>query len=124
MSGLKDPTGALWTVRFESEGSGNMSWYYTATYPTLGKANVGRIYAEALKNVPKLNKRSKGGWADLARAIGMENKRPATINRNRRCMSNGVSQIVWEHAMRGNHPKDEAQQAKLFELAGYPWSDE
>lgn len=114
---IKDPTGGLFTAKFP-----NGARYY---YRTMQKANVGRMYAAALANVPKLNKRSKSGWADLARAVGMEQPRLTKkgTRRSKGSMSAGVSNVIFSMATRyGTLPTDPEKRNKLLELAGPPWS--
>lgn len=114
---MSDPTGGMFTAQIANRGY---------PYPTLPKANIGRIYGAALENVPKVNKRSKSGWADLARATGIEQPRLtiAGTKRSTSSMSSGISNRIFSMAMRGVLPKDKEQRDKLLNLAGEPWSSE
>jgi hypothetical protein len=114
-----DPTESFFTAVFP-----NGSRYF---YKTMQQANIGRLWAAALVNVPKLNKRSKSGWADLARAVdmGQPKLRQDGNKRSRSSMSSGVSNIIFVMATRsGKLPSDPKKRNKLLELAGEPWSSD
>lgn len=115
---IKDPTGGLFTAIFEFYPDCQNSWFYN----TMQKANIGRIYAAALKNVPRTNKRSKNGWADLARATGIINPKAGKLSKS--SFANGISSVIFGMAQRGTLPKDPEQRRKLVQLAGSPWSSD
>jgi hypothetical protein len=103
--------------------SGAFTAWGSVVYPTMRHACIGRMYEAALANVPKLNKRSSSGWADLARATGIEQPK-LRKDGSRYSMSRGVSNRIYSMAMRGTLPKDPEQLRKLLELAGSPWLEE
>lgn len=101
-----DPSGVFRTVVFPSAHFATGS---IKVYRTMERANIGRIYARALANVPKTNKHSTTGWADLARAIGMIT--PIKTE----------TRLLYRLATTGRLPDDPQQRKRLFKIAGYPW---
>lgn len=111
-----DPTGGSFTVEFP---------HGKVYYATLSKVIIGRMYADALKNVPKANKRSRNGWVDLAYATGILQPylTRAGLQRSRSSMSSGVANKIFSMATRGTLPRDPEQLQKLLTIAGQEWLD-
>ena len=88
-------------------------------YPTLEKANNGRILARAWANFYKQHADlgyKKRGWSDIARYLGVA-KKPPYNKRGIDYAGTGFYRLVCN----GSLPKDETAKQKLFDLAGYPW---
>ena len=88
-------------------------------YPTLAKANNGRILARAWSNLYAMHDewgKKKPTWTDIANYVGVAKKPPYRIT-GIDYAGSGYYQLV----INGSLPKDETKKQAIFDLAGYPW---
>ena len=89
------------------------------TYPTLAKANNGRILARAWSNLYAMHKewgKKKPSWTDIANYVGVAKKPPY-----RKTGIDYAGSGYYRLVVNGSLPKDAIKKQAIFDLAGYPW---